>query len=234
MTKTWTSFCSVVVFGARTKVAVDVFESFFWHLDVMLQPSWEILLDEAVKEGRNHKRGSTRMSGTPRLSARGGRAAGETKGETGESTFLATKQWTAFWSSTQDSGQTRDSTMLLFFDAKMYFSVKSTDIKNGKSCLQIHPSYNIIINSGQSRRDVTDWFVDCQFGASIWQFDPQHFVFSVPEVPEVTIFGQVGRAGEDPRRYAFVLNWSDWECQESNLSITSRPHPEDYPSLSSL
>lgn len=82
MTKTRTLFYSVVVFGARTEVALNVFESFFWLLDVMQQLSWKILLDEAVKEGRNHKRGNTRMSGTPRLSAWGDRvAAGEIKGK---------------------------------------------------------------------------------------------------------------------------------------------------------
>lgn len=43
--------------------------SFFWLLDVMQQLSWEVLQDEAVKEVRNHKRGNTRMSGAPRLSA---------------------------------------------------------------------------------------------------------------------------------------------------------------------
>lgn len=70
MTKTRILFYSVVVFGARTEVAVNAFKGFFCLLDVMLQLSGEILLDEAVKEGRNHRRGNTRMSGTPRLSAR--------------------------------------------------------------------------------------------------------------------------------------------------------------------
>lgn len=78
----------MVVFGARTEVAVNVFESFFWLLDVMQQLSWEILLDEAVKEGRNHKRGNTRMSGTPRCSVWGGRAAGEIKGKAGSCYWL--------------------------------------------------------------------------------------------------------------------------------------------------
>lgn len=40
MTKTWTLFCSVVVFGAKTKVPTNVLKSFFWLLDVMLQLSW--------------------------------------------------------------------------------------------------------------------------------------------------------------------------------------------------
>lgn len=56
-------------FGGEDQL--NVLESFFWLLDVMLQLSWEILQDEAVKEGKNHKRGNTRMSGTPRLSGRG-------------------------------------------------------------------------------------------------------------------------------------------------------------------
>lgn len=40
MTKTWTLFYSVVVFGAKTKVTANVLKSFFWLLDVMLQLSW--------------------------------------------------------------------------------------------------------------------------------------------------------------------------------------------------
>lgn len=74
MTKTWTLVFAAVVLGAKTKVTADVFESFFWLLDVMQQLSWEILLDEAVKEGRNHRRGNTAMSGTSRLSVWGDRA----------------------------------------------------------------------------------------------------------------------------------------------------------------
>lgn len=130
MTKTRTLFYSVVVFGVRTEVAVNVFESFFWLLDVMQQLSWEILLDEAVKEGKNHKRGNTRMSGTPRLWVWGDRAAGE---QAQAATLLASKQWAVF---VKYTGVWLD--MILFLmpqcilvssqQAQKYISVMLTDV----------------------------------------------------------------------------------------------------------
>lgn len=54
MTKTWRLFRG----GLGGAGLLNVLESFFRLLDVMRQLSREILLDEAVKEGRNHKRGS--------------------------------------------------------------------------------------------------------------------------------------------------------------------------------
>lgn len=62
--------------------------SFFWLLDVMQQPSWEVLLDEAVKEVRNHERGTTRKIGAPCLSA-------QIKGKAGLGTQVRhrTRQW---------------------------------------------------------------------------------------------------------------------------------------------
>lgn len=45
---------------------LDVFGSCFWLLDVMLQLSWAILQDEAVKEERNHKTGTQESRVKPR------------------------------------------------------------------------------------------------------------------------------------------------------------------------
>lgn len=102
-------------------------KSFFWLLDVMQQLIWEILLDEAVKEGRNHKRGNTRMSGTPRLSAWGDRAAGDIKGKAGSRYWLPNNEpWrsrTGFW---LDTSKLYND---IIFNATVYFSVKYTDTK---------------------------------------------------------------------------------------------------------
>lgn len=88
-------YCALWWFlGQRTGVAANLFWSFFWLLDVMPELSWEILLDEAVKEGSHRKRGNTRMSRSVVLWARGDWAAADIKGKWRQAAGIFTnKQW---------------------------------------------------------------------------------------------------------------------------------------------
>lgn len=78
-------------------------------------------------------------------------------------------------------------------------------------------------HGGHACCDVTHWFVDSCFQASVsaWQSSPSLYFLK----PEMIIFGREGGAEEDTHRCISILIGSDWEHEDARCGVIWKCEP---------